>query len=395
MVSSGILKSISVKIVAGAFILALLLSLGIAAQKKKDAFLKRFSFASLRDGSFQVSVEKGFSDNFPFRSFFLSALAQFDYSVLNSGYKDWLLGKNKHFFYKSATQTWASGKIPKEISVGHLKSFAKKVRAFQDSIDSAYDGKKRDFVFLFTPTKSQICSESLPWNYELISKRHAKSSGNYSETIKKIFDNYGIRYVDMTLAVEAQKNKGLFVFPKNSMHWTVSSAGRAVQGLFEKRDDLFENTKLPTFSVEDVPGEMMLEDKEITWLLGLRKFALDENYTVPQIQCGERSGDSLFMFATSFGANAMKALFLSGDKNENAFDKGYYYMYNSYFCLYSGDGASPVFFDSEQPMADRAFLDAIKNSTLVIMEAQLVASDFMLAAYDAFLDYVNPLLEKN
>lgn len=379
-------KSIIQKIAFFLFAFILLFVFAGLFYKKRDSIKKYVSISSFRNGNSQMALDRAFNENFPKKDAILKVLLQIKYSVLKFVNEMWDLGRDGYLFHDYITKSWSAGLVGEDIDEERLESFVKGVRVFQDLILS----KEKDFVFLFTPTKAQIYPEKLPWNFRILAKKYSSLSDAYGQKVKALFEKNGINYVDLCPVVEEQKKSGLLVYPKTGHHWTLLSSSQAMDSVFSKNKAFFSHSKTPRLRLAGIISKVETVDIEIPLIMGLRFYNADDESFFPVIEYDAVNDDSLFLYGTSFGFGIMGALFREDEKK--AFNKGYYFMYNSQFYSYGDGDVVHVEYDASQKMEGKPYLEKIDESKLIIMETQLMLTNIVLEPFEQFLDYVNNAL---
>ncbi len=163
-------------------------------EKRYLAGAPSFSFKNLSSGKFTADFEGFLADQTPFRKFFVSVNAYFEYLKGNNGTNGVYLGSDGWLIEKPFDR---SNKFDKNME--RIREFCEK-----SGIPAAITA---------VPSKGYIYSEKLPKN------ALAYLDGEYREKL----ENCGMHYIDLFDAMEKAKNEKQ-LFYRTDHHWTSAGA---------------------------------------------------------------------------------------------------------------------------------------------------------------------------
>lgn len=179
---------------------------GVTVDKPKPVF----SIKSMMVGSFQHEYEDWLGENFPLRSFFIKGYDQIIYSFggtvndIQPGKKEDLHGK-----------MWLNGYLMYDIDASVLEQYKNDLNTINQYLIS----HNKKLCYMLSPNKSEIYSDSMPWNYKLIEKNTQKPA-QARWKIRNLLTELEIPYLDTAdIMFDLKKNGKYQPFPKTGIHW--------------------------------------------------------------------------------------------------------------------------------------------------------------------------------
>ena len=346
--------------------------------------------AGVMDGSYQSSWGKWMNDNFYGNTMIVKCHNQLQYSLFHD-VGVWV-GKNGYLFYKDESYNYAAGRKTNTQSQDVFDQYAMKIAEMQRKLADC--GK--DFVYVITPSKSEVYPELLPWNERAIADRYAKGDGTSRDMLLKAFDKYGVNYYDTLPDLLNMKGTEAFdAFANTGHHWTLTAVATEMNTLFAGISGMTPHIEYPTVRVTGITDKIFSTDKDI--LASLNVFypsaSLDrsrpsDNYTFPDIEY-DMSDDHIYWFGTSFGIEIMGALY--GGTADRAFDSTKFSHYWTFLRTADGSGDTAESYSAETPHGETGAMRAVEDADLVVMDSQ--GPSGVLQTHVEFVDYVNSHLD--
>jgi len=198
------------------------------------------------DGRFQPAADQWWRERFGLRFFFVKTNNQINYWLFDrvyEGAQSIATGKQDWLYEIATIESYCGlrGPIPSD----RLRSFATRIRAFQDAMDA----RGVPFVLLITPSKPAVYPENLP-NSDCGPQPRADSE---YERGTAIFRETGVRYVDGFRLVDDAKAlwPEVTLYTRAGAHWNNLGAYYAAAAMLDMAGAL-ANRDLPPLALEDV-----------------------------------------------------------------------------------------------------------------------------------------------
>lgn len=275
-----------------------------------------FSTKNWFDGQYQEQEQKYLNKHFGFRSFFVRAYNQSQftlYNKINAG--TYVNGKNNYMFEMSYINSHLGRDF---IGKDSIIQKINKISKVNDTLKSA----GIDLIVLIAPGKASYHNEYIANKYE----PNRKSITNY-EVFKDKLDNSNIHFLDFNKwFLEMKETTEYPLFPKNGIHW--SKYGEViVSDSIVKYISKIKNTHLPKIKIENIERSFNMRgsDEDIEDILNLFYGVEDIEMGYPNISIMDKDSKSLkvLTIGDSYYTGIYEFLF-----SNNLFEEHQFWFYN-------------------------------------------------------------------
>ncbi len=191
-----------------------------------------FTYEGWFSGKYQAHKEKFARDTFGFRSLFIRANNQLDYSLFHkAGNGNFIIGRNNNIFPEWYLRSFTGGDFS---GSKLLKSKFEKLKYLQDTLAKL----NKTFLIVIAPSKDFFNPEDIPSTYK------KADSSNYEAGLKYLKIS-GLNYIDLNKYFIEQKNKTKYpLFYKYGSHWSAYGACLAGDSIITTLEKL-RNCKIP------------------------------------------------------------------------------------------------------------------------------------------------------
>jgi hypothetical protein len=283
--------------------------------------LKRITFSSWLDSTFQAKFNANFNETFAFRKIFIRFNNQLYYTLFDKSYMNdqgIIVGKQKQLFELFYIKDY--------IGQGTIMDTAQ-AQSLTDLLYEVQSGMKRrgvGFVVLITPGKASIYPEFIP---DAFKRRSSYKLRNY-ERMLAMFRTQGINYVDgRDITMRAKERNDMPLFCRGSSHWNYLGAYFTTDALLDKLGSI-KGIKLPHVEIETIKVDYKPQggDRDLAALL--HTFVMPTDYITPhpvfkRISGRNDSGERIAFIGGSFNGLVINIL----DQNMifKTMDSYYYY----------------------------------------------------------------------
>lgn len=269
-----------------------------------DAEKPHLSIRGILDGNYQQSFDSYFSDNFPLRSFLIKGYDQIMYSS-GSMVNDIQAGVGRDLHGKM----WLDGYLTYKIDEVTLEEYEKDLSTIKNYTD--YHGIP--FLYMISPNKAEVYSDTLPWNYR-IADQYYDGRKTAKMQILEVLDRQKIEHLDTTDLIIGLREDGLCEpFSKTGIHWNDYGAAYVLQAYIDKLNQLGEAIPqiVPEYSLSSEPEQADVDYKE---LLNVYHSKADEDYPHVHFSLEQSKpvDKSVYTMSTSY-QNAFVNLFKEND----------------------------------------------------------------------------------
>lgn len=249
------------------------------------------TISSIMDGSYQTQYDAWYATNFPVRSALVKGYNQIKYSVRGQ-IGSVIPGRDNDLH----GDLWLDGFINTKLSEEILNQYTDDLTTIKEEMKK----QNKIFLYLISPNKSELYSETMPWNYRL-SMKYVSDTPSIKNQVLSVLAKTQIPYYDTTLTMLDLKKSGMIQpYSKTGIHWNSYGGGEALKGYLNMLNIMGANVPelLPVYSIDPIPEE---EDVDYKELLNLYHSNLDKEY--PHVKTKYGIGDDskqIFAITTSF-----------------------------------------------------------------------------------------------
>lgn len=242
---------------------------------------KEFSIAAFVDSSFQRSVAGSVGPAIPFYETAVRAFNSAQYWLMGiSTNKSIIVGRDRYLFPSYGPPGYCSrgarvGSPSVEKWLGQIKEINQRMTA-----------NGQAFIFLLTPSKSEIRPDLFPMGYPCRNPDHGKLRAQVFAELTAA----GVPFVDGVSEVERDtENHGYDRFPQGAAHWTALSSNSTLRALVDRINSLFPARPLRQYDIDVSQAPVPEGDDRdhadllnLTWPpLGYRTAHIEPKFTPP------------------------------------------------------------------------------------------------------------------
>ncbi len=344
------------------------------------------SISTVMSGAYQSEYQDWFSENFPFRSFFVKGYAQwmtaFKAPVNGVGF-----GRNNQLFEEYFTKQTISGDMDEEI----LKEYVSNLSMINEAISK--EGKQ--FIYLISPSKAEVYSDDLGWNQRFAYYMDLETTVLVRKKLVSALERSGIDYLDYTLLMEKLKEDGEYQpFNSTGIHWNQYGAANAVlllNDLINKKGTTSVGLE-PYYSTENFS---FFDEEDMKKLTNAYFYPKDKEYVAAALGLnGGTPEKAAFAMSTSF-THTIANLFAKGNMPFQSFYRTQYTQFQDR--LYYDDNGN-IIWEAWLPGQDTSLLnysELLHSNDIILIEsnaAELPESHISFAKeFSAFLGRMSSL----
>ena len=329
---------------------------------KSEDYNRSISWERVVNGEYQKSIKAWLNSHFYGYSDVIRIHNQIEYSVVGDATGEFVQGKSGYLFSGLQSNLYVMGEKGNPNSVTEYDAYAQSVASLQEELNS----KNKDFLYILTPSKTEIMEEYLPWNYKLLANMFADSPNTAHAMLIDAFDKDGVNYYDATQDIKDLNDLGnVVVYHKGAHHWTLSAAVYEIDKIFTEKNKNFSHVELPKIYVDSYREGVYSQDNDIIDAQNLFFSKKDNSFIIPDIKY-EQSDSSVFLFGTSYGREIMDALYT--DIGNRAFDVFSFAQYFTEITDCDDNGVCKTAFSIDDNPSELGIMERINNSDLIIVE---------------------------
>ena len=324
------------------------------------------SLETIMDGSAQKSFQKWYNENFNGYFNTIRVHNQIEYSVFNDACGGFIQGKDGYCFSGAQSNLYVLGDEANPCSWEEYEEYAKQVAELQKQLIE----QGKEFLYLLTPSKTEIMNEYLPWNLRILEERYADSDNSSRAMMIRAFEKYGVKYYDTKKDILELKDIGENrIYYKSGHHWSLSAASQEISKVISHIDENgCVGLSYPQIRVIGSRNEVYPTDMDIINAQNLLFFE-KENYQIPVIEC-KPCENSVFIFGTSYGRELFDSL--HDYQGIGAFKKSVYMQYFTEMDSFSDGRLNVSYFEPDEREDKYGISEMIDEADLIIMEQNAI-----------------------